>query len=89
MPQPISRRNQWPTSSDYRWYTLGGYTWPTPGDYGWYTPVGDAWLTPGDYGWYTPGGYVWHTPGDHGWPIIARSMTLTCHPVLTPMSASM
>jgi hypothetical protein len=75
MPQPISLRNQWPTLSDYGWYTSGGYVWPTPGDDGWPTSGDYVWPTPGDYRWPTPGGYAWPTPGDYRWPIIARSMT--------------
>ena len=54
MPHSSSLHNQWPTYSDYTWYTPGGYGWPTSGD--------DEWYTPGDYGWYTPGDHRWYTP---------------------------
>jgi hypothetical protein len=64
MPQSSFLRNQWPTLSDYEWYTPDGYGWPTSGDYGRPTWGGD--------GWYTSGDPAWPNPGDYR---IARSVT--------------
>ena len=58
MPQTFALHNQWPTSSDYEWYTSGGDRWHTPSDY--------AWPRPGDDGWYTPGDYARPRPSDDG-----------------------
>jgi len=75
MPQSSYLHNQWPTLSDYGWYT--------PGDYGRPTQGADGWYTSGDYGWYTPGDHGRPTLGGHAWPIITRSVTLGRDSVLS------
>ena len=83
MPQSSSLHNQWPTSSDYGWYTPGDPAWLTPSDYGrptlddyaWSIPGDDGWYTPGDPAWPIPADHRWPTPGGSTWPIITRSVT--------------